>query len=49
MAKQVLLTSEGLKKLQDERLIWQVKRMYENVELFRKIFLSSDLFKCCAI
>lgn len=25
-----------LKKLQSERLIWQVKRMYENVELFRK-------------
>ncbi len=25
-----------LKKLQDERLIWQVARMYENVELFRK-------------
>ena len=24
-----------LKKLQDERLVWQVKRMYENVELFR--------------
>ena len=24
-----------LKKIQDERLIWQVKRMYENVELFR--------------
>ena len=27
---------EELKKLQSERLIWQVKRMYENVELFRK-------------
>ena len=25
-----------LKKLQSERLIWQVNRMYENVELFRK-------------
>ena len=25
-----------LKKLQSERLVWQVKRMYENVELFRK-------------
>jgi phenylacetate-CoA ligase len=25
-----------LKKLQSERLKWQVKRMYENVELFRK-------------
>ena len=25
-----------LKKLQDERLIWQVKRMYEKVELFRR-------------
>ncbi len=27
---------EALKKLQGERLAWQVKRMYENVELFRK-------------
>ena len=27
---------QELKKLQDERLVWQVKRMYENVELFRK-------------
>ncbi len=27
---------EALKKLQSERLVWQVKRMYENVELFRK-------------
>ncbi len=27
---------EELKKLQSERLIWQVTRMYENVELFRK-------------
>ena len=27
---------EELKKLQSERLVWQVKRMYENVELFRK-------------
>lgn len=26
---------EELRKLQSERLIWQVKRMYENVELFR--------------
>lgn len=26
---------EELKKLQSERLCWQVKRMYENVELFR--------------
>lgn len=26
---------EELKKLQSERLIWQVNRMYENVELFR--------------
>lgn len=25
-----------IKKLQSERLVWQVKRMYENVELFRK-------------
>ena len=27
---------EELEKLQSERLVWQVKRMYENVELFRK-------------
>ena len=27
---------EQLKKHQSEKLIWQVKRMYENVELFRK-------------
>ncbi len=27
---------EELKKLQSERLIWQVNRMYENVELFKK-------------
>lgn len=27
---------EELKKLQSERLVWQVKRMYENVELFRR-------------
>ncbi len=27
---------EELKKLQDERLVWQVKRMYEKVELFRQ-------------
>ena len=27
---------EDLKKLQSERLCWQVKRMYENVECFRK-------------
>ncbi len=26
---------EELRKLQDERLVWQVKRMYERVELFR--------------
>ena len=26
---------QALKKLQSERLVWQVKRMYENVELFR--------------
>lgn len=26
---------EALRKLQSERLVWQVKRMYENVELFR--------------
>lgn len=27
---------DELKKLQSERLVWQVKRMYENVELFKK-------------
>lgn len=27
---------EELRRLQGERLVWQVKRMYENVELFRK-------------
>ena len=27
---------EELKKLQSERLVWQVKRMYENVPLFRE-------------
>ena len=27
---------EELRKLQSERLVWQVKRMYENVELFHK-------------
>lgn len=27
---------EELRKLQSERLVWQVKRMYERVELFRK-------------
>lgn len=27
---------ESLRKLQSERLVWQVKRMYEKVELFRK-------------
>lgn len=27
---------EELKKLQSERLVWQVKRMYERVELFRR-------------
>lgn len=27
---------EELKKLQSERLVWQVKRMYENVPLFKK-------------
>ena len=27
---------EELKKLQSERLVWQVNRMYERVELFRK-------------
>ena len=30
------MTREELKKLQSERLCWQVKRMYENVECFRK-------------
>ena len=27
---------EELRKLQSERLVWQVNRMYENVELFKK-------------
>ena len=27
---------QEIKKLQSERLVWQVKRMYENVELFRQ-------------
>ena len=27
---------EELKKLQSERLVWQVKRMYDSVECFRK-------------
>ena len=27
---------EEIKKLQSERLVWQVKRMYERVELFRE-------------
>ena len=27
---------EKLRELQNERLVWQVKRMYENVELFRQ-------------
>lgn len=30
------MSRADLKKLQSERLVWQVKRMYENVELFRK-------------
>ncbi len=30
------LPREELRSLQSERLVWQVKRMYENVELFRK-------------
>ena len=30
------MSREELKKLQSERLCWQVKRMYENVECFRK-------------
>lgn len=34
---------EELKKLQDERLVWQVKRMYERVELFRKRMDEKDL------
>ena len=29
------MSREELKKLQSERLVWQVKRMYENVECFR--------------
>ncbi len=31
-----LMPREELRKLQSERLVWQVKRMYEKVELFRK-------------
>ncbi len=27
---------DEIKKIQSEKLVWQVKRMYENVELFRK-------------
>ena len=27
---------EAIRKHQSEKLVWQVKRMYENVELFRK-------------
>ena len=34
---------EKLKELQSERLVWQVKRMYENVELFRKRMDESGL------
>ena len=30
------LNREELKKIQSERLVWQVKRTYENVECFRK-------------
>lgn len=30
------INRDELKKLQSERLVWQVKRMYENVELFRR-------------
>ena len=29
------MSREEKKKLQSERLVWQVKRMYENVELFK--------------
>lgn len=34
---------EELKKLQSERLVWQVKRMYENVEIFRKRMIEAGL------
>ncbi len=34
--KMECMSREEIKNLQSERLIWQVKRMYENVELFRK-------------
>ncbi len=33
--KMECMSREEIKNLQSERLIWQVKRMYENVELFR--------------
>ena len=33
--KMECMSREEIKSLQSERLIWQVKRMYENVELFR--------------
>ena len=35
-AKVETLDRNELKKLQSEKLVWQVKRMYENVECFRK-------------
>ena len=34
--KMECMSREEIKNLQSERLIWQVNRMYENVELFRK-------------
>ena len=34
--EQETMPREKLKELQNERLVWQVKRMYENVELFRQ-------------
>ena len=33
--EQETMPREKLRELQSERLVWQVKRMYENVELFR--------------
>ncbi len=33
--KEETLSRAEIEKLQSERLVWQVKRMYENVECFR--------------
>lgn len=37
------MSREDIKKLQDERLVWQVKRMYERVELFRNRMIEKGL------